>query len=162
MPYHILVASLTLMALRTIRVRLATSKSHQSRLATSIWYGIFMKNCFKDWSQFKSLQSKTSYKYMIWHIDDFLRTGASLRAFRVRLATSIWYGILMKNCFKDWSQSKCNLLPQRFSYSPECTFQTQLRFWLLEHRFRLPSVLMILKEVPTNLGHTIVRSKEIK
>ena len=40
-PYHILVASLTLMALRTIRVRLATSKSHQS---------------------------KTSYKYMIWHI----------------------------------------------------------------------------------------------
>ena len=27
------------------------------------------------------------------------------RAIRVRLATSIWYGTLMKNCFKDWSQS---------------------------------------------------------
>ena len=25
---------------------------------------------------------------------------------RVRLATSIWYGTLMKNCFKDWSQSR--------------------------------------------------------
>ena len=23
---------------------------------------------------------------------------------RVRLATSIWYGTLMKNCFKDWSR----------------------------------------------------------
>ena len=28
------------------------------------------------------------------------------RATRVRLATSIWYDTLMKNCFKDWSQSR--------------------------------------------------------
>ena len=42
--YHLLVASLTLMALfqnRAIRVR----------LATNIWYDTLMKNCFKDWSQ---------------------------------------------------------------------------------------------------------------
>ena len=42
MSYHILVASLTLMALfRAIRVRLATSKC----------YDTSMKKCFKDWSQ---------------------------------------------------------------------------------------------------------------
>ena len=29
-------------------------------------------------------------------------------AIRVRLGTSIWYHTLMKNCFKDWSQSSCN------------------------------------------------------
>ena len=38
------------------------------------------------------------------------------RAIRVRLATSIWYDTLMKNCFKDWSQSyinpKTNLLEE--------------------------------------------------
>ena len=30
--------------------------------------------------------------------------GSVNRAIRVRLATSILYGTLMKNCFKDWSQ----------------------------------------------------------
>ena len=44
-PYHILVASLTLMAL------LALLRAIRVRLATSIWYGTLMKNCFKDWSQ---------------------------------------------------------------------------------------------------------------
>ena len=45
--YHILVASLILMALfynRAIRVR----------LATSIWYDTLTKSCFKDWSQSNS------------------------------------------------------------------------------------------------------------
>ena len=28
------------------------------------------------------------------------------RAIRVRLATSIWFDTSVKNCFKDWSQSK--------------------------------------------------------
>ena len=32
--------------------------------------------------------------------------GSVLRAIRVRLATSIYYDTLMKNCFKDWSQSR--------------------------------------------------------
>ena len=31
------------------------------------------------------------------------------RAIRVRLTTSIWYDTLMKNCFKDWSQSRYRL-----------------------------------------------------
>ena len=31
-----------------------------------------------------------------------------MRAIRVRLATSICYNTLMKNCFKDWSQSNNN------------------------------------------------------
>ena len=48
--YHILIASLTRMALsynRAIRVR----------LAISIWYETLMKNCFKDWSQSRSMQT---------------------------------------------------------------------------------------------------------
>ena len=42
--------------------------------------------------------------------------GSFYRAIRVRLATSIWYGTLMKNCLKDWSQSTSCLIRIAFSY----------------------------------------------
>ena len=45
-------------------------------------------------------QCVISYTY-----SQFNSGGSVLRATRVRLATSIWYDTLMKNCFKDWSQS---------------------------------------------------------
>ena len=45
---------------------------------------------------------------------------ALFRAIRVRLATSIWYDTLIKNCFKDWSQSipllaTCTILTSSYS-----------------------------------------------
>ena len=41
------------------------------------------------------------------------------RAIRVGLATSIWYDTLMKNCFKDWSQSISHATPWiRLTFDP--------------------------------------------
>ena len=52
---------------------------------------------------------KFLWSYIDQHfVSHFLFGSLSLlyiRAIRVRLATSIWYDTLMKNCFKDWSQS---------------------------------------------------------
>ena len=54
---------------------------------------------------------KTLFINVSYHI---IRAGLTLmplflnRAIRVRLATSIWYDTLMKNCFKNWSQSKAD------------------------------------------------------
>ena len=48
MSYHLLVASLTLMAL------FSKKRATRVRLATSICYGTLMKKCFNDWSQSKS------------------------------------------------------------------------------------------------------------
>ena len=41
--------------------------------------------------------------------------GSFYRAIRVRLPTSIWYETLIKNCFKDWSQSTSCLIRIAFS-----------------------------------------------
>ena len=43
------------------------------------------------------------------------------RAIRVRLATSIWYDTLMKNCFKDWSQSTHTPVTKTQASLRECT-----------------------------------------
>ena len=84
-----------------------------------------MKKCFKDWSQsnkkalFESKQKMAGMIRISQDIDwlqslkhyfidvSFLILGASLTlmAIRVRLAPSIRNDILMKTCFKDWSQS---------------------------------------------------------
>ena len=39
------------------------------------------------------------------------------RAMGVRLATSLWYGTLMKNCFKDWSQSSLWVHCTKYSWN---------------------------------------------
>ena len=53
------------------------------------------------------------HKCVILYTCSQSNSGGSVlnRAIRVRLATSVWYDTLMKNCFKYWSQSSS--LPKR-------------------------------------------------
>ena len=53
---------------------------------------------------------KTSFHILV--------ASLTLRAIRVRLATSIWYDTLMKNCFKGWSQSTFNTAMHSMICSP--------------------------------------------
>ena len=50
------------------------------------------------------------------------------RVIRVRLATNILYDTLMKNCFKDWSQSKQTVLSGHglISAIASCPYNTVL------------------------------------
>ena len=59
------------------------------RLSASLKHAGYLMHCLHDTN--------------IYTVDQSLKQFN--RDIRVRLATSIWYDTLMKNCFKNWSQS---------------------------------------------------------
>ena len=59
-----------------------------------------------DWLQsLKHFFINSSYYILVASLTLMALFFKKTRAIRVRLATSICYDTLMKNCFKDWSQS---------------------------------------------------------
>ena len=69
---------------------------------------MFLNTCHREHIllklKIKELLRKISSKNLTTKVQSY-SDGSVLRAIRVRQATSICYDALMKNCFKDWSQS---------------------------------------------------------
>ena len=71
------------------------------------------------------------------------------KAIRVRLATSIWYGTLMKNCFMDWSQSRVvfehdqTSEPRTFEYEQELRLDISWKtlYMIMSFPYRVGDIL---------------------
>ena len=64
-----------------------------------------------DWLQsLKQIFINVSYNILVASLT--LMALSYNRAIRVRLITSLLHDTLMKNCFKDWSQSKGRRIPK--------------------------------------------------
>ena len=92
-----------------------------------------------DWLQ----SLKQFFINVSYHI---LVAGLTLIAIRVRLATSIWYDTLMKNCFKDWSQSTWRSVYETTNAFNNCT-EDGLQTELTTHEGLRPDISMYTAEV---------------
>ena len=104
----------------------------QQALSKSCLVNLISKDTHLDWLQsLKQFFINVSHHILVASLT--LMTLFN-RAIRVRLATSIWYDTLMKNCFKDWSQSNTHLVFSIFYDRPAISVsapQQFMSFWLV-------------------------------
>ena len=129
-PYHILVAILTLLALFKI-------EPSECSLATSIWKVHWWKIAFLGLEPVfrQSHQSKNSYKYMIWHIDE--------------------------NCFKNWSQSRplslpANETPRKWHISGGPMIAILVAMWFFMQRSNSGMLFELLNSISVWMSRTLL------
>ena len=116
--HHILVASLTLMALFLLNMNQGifpdnTYFEHSVIVSESL-SNLRVASCELRVGNYTFQACKLQYINLIY----LASTKFKNKAIRVRLATSIWCDTLKKNCFKDWSQSNSVLIQGTVTDSP--------------------------------------------
>ena len=125
-------------------------KKNPSGIASRYAKEVFQLSCHWVNQELDWLQSlKQFFINMSYHIlVARLTLMALFWAVRVRLATSIWYDTLIKNCFKDWSRSnqerqshdrrnkysrlEAGIQPKKFDLSYKMTLHFLDNFWMIK------------------------------